>query len=103
MTDNISPGHRPWDTNLSQRRNRRRAPQPRHPQTVAPGETMAKLLPSFLVSAEAERTGGAAALPLVGIAEEVIGTYARKQVQLHPADSSPQPELALVQWRRPTL
>ena len=51
------------------------------PQTVAPGETMAeKLLPSFLyVSAEAERTGGAFALPWSASQEEVIGTYARKQ------------------------
>ena len=51
------------------------------PQTVAPGETMAdKLLPSFLyVSAEAERTGGAFALPWAESKEEVVGTYARKQ------------------------
>ena len=75
------------------------------PQTVAPGETMAeKLLPSFLyVSAEAERTGGAFALPWSASQEEVIGTYARKQGAATPADSSRQPRAALVQWRRPTL
>ena len=56
------------------------------PQTVAPGETMARpLLPSFLFApTSAEHTPGAFTLPWANEPQEVAGIYARKQGATSP-------------------